>query len=96
MATSSLENRQVQASEHVVSRAMADGEMVLLDLRSEQYFALNDLGARTWECMAAGHSLDQMVADVSTESGQESEVVTRDVNEFLDDLISAGLVTAET
>lgn len=79
-------------SENVVSRELADGETVLLDLGSEEYFSVNSLGGMIWSCLASGESLDSLVEHVSKDCGHTAEAVRRDVDEFIEELLAAELI----
>ncbi len=87
-----LEGRRYVPSESVVSKAISDEETVLLDLRTEHYFAVNELGSRAWECLAADGSLDDLVEEIAGEWNEAPDVIRHDMGEFLDNLASAGLV----
>lgn len=82
----------IVASKEVVSREIK-GETVLLDLKTENYFGLNDLGARIWQLTADGASLQEMRVVLAAEFDVGEEMLTKDLERFLGDLADAGLVT---
>jgi len=68
------------------------GEMVLLDLASEQYFGLDEVGVRIWTLLAEGASVGRILDALEAEYDVERAVLERDVDALLDELAEAGLV----
>ena len=70
------------------------GETVLLDLASEQYFGLDEVGTRIWgllnEGQGVGAIVDALLAEYAVERGQLED----DVRELLTALLDAGLIEA--
>lgn len=81
-----------QRAENVVARTL-DGEAVLLDLASEEYYSLNEVGSRIWELADGEHSVDDMVAAIVAEYEAERAQVEEDVLDLLDELGREGLVS---
>ena len=79
--------------DHVLSRSAA-GELVILDLDTDEYYGLEDVGARVWQLLDAGASFAEMISTLLDEYEVEPEVLRRDVADLLGGLIDAGLVTA--
>ena len=48
-----MKDRTFQLSPDVLFQEVS-GEMVLLDLNSEQYFGLDEIGARIWSLLESG------------------------------------------
>jgi hypothetical protein len=84
---------------HVLS-ATRGGETVLLDPVRGRYHTLNDVGARVWELLADGTTLEAIVATIRAEydvplvSGVDP--VEQDVTTLLRHLRAAGLLILET
>ena len=70
------------------------GESVLLDLKSEEYFGLNEVGTRVWQLLASGLDSDQIVRQIECEFLVDIETARRDVAALLADLRRAGLIVA--
>ncbi len=68
------------------------GESVLLDLASEQYFGLDEVGTRVWQLLSEFRALDEVYPVLLDEYEVEPEVLARDLSELLDALVEAGLV----
>lgn len=88
----SLLFRRLRPSPEALSQAVA-GETVLLDLRSEKYFGLNDVGTRVWDLLQHTDDVaairDRLLAEYAVAEPQ----LDADLNELLGRLLAAGLVT---
>lgn len=71
-----------------------DGEAVLLNLDSERYFGLDDIGVRFWQLLETTGSLDEVVAQALLEFDVDEATLRRDLTVFLSELQQAGLVMA--
>jgi len=68
------------------------GETVLLDLASEGYFGLDDVGTRLWSLLAEGKTVASMVDSLHEDYEVEKSVLENDVRSLLEKLLSAGLI----
>jgi hypothetical protein len=82
---------KVSICEDVVSE-VADGEVVLLDLKRGVYYALDPVGSRFWGLLQAGKDLDAAHASLLEEYQVAPEQLTRDLERLLEDLSGRGLV----
>ena len=78
-------------SPDVMMQELGD-ELVLLDMRSEHYFGLNEVGARVWQQMSEGCDLDTMVRTLTEEFDVDEATLRADVERLIADLADAGLV----
>lgn len=69
-----------------------DGEAVILNTKSGQYYSLNEVGTRIWELLSEGLSKDEIVSAITEEYEVSPEQAVRDVSELIKDLITSGLV----
>ena len=88
------EDRTFVASENVLFQEVSD-EMVLLDLSSEKYFGLDEVGTRIWVLLNEGKSEAQILDVLEEEYEVNRETLVRDVSELLGKLVEAGLITAK-
>jgi len=83
---------QITVSPEVLFQEVG-GEAVLLDLASESYFGLDDVGMRIWQLLQKQGSLsvvsERMLAEYDVEPARLEEDLLRHVGE----LAAAGLVT---
>lgn len=69
-----------------------EGEIVILDLKSSSYMAVNNTGRVIWKALTSGATRDQLVADLMGTFSLSEEVAERDVDEFLESLEEAHLL----
>lgn len=83
----------LRVPEHVLMRRIGD-EMVMLNLDSEGYYGLNEVGARLMQLVETGATLEQIIEQLSCEFEVEREQLEQDVRALAADLIAAGLLVA--
>ena len=72
-----------------------DGEMVLLDMNSENYFGLDEVGTAIWQAMQEKETL-QEVLDVLLEQYEvESDVLEKDLTNFVAKLVESELIEVD-
>lgn len=71
------------------------GEAVLLDLASEQYFGLNDVGTQIWHLLAEHRQLSLVHARLLSEYDAEPGILEQDLLELVGALVESGLVSLE-
>lgn len=70
-------------------------ESIVLDLHSEQYFGLNEVGTRIFELLALDPSLQPTFAALLTEFDVAPEQLQQDLLDLVGKLAHAGLVTLD-
>ena len=70
------------------------GETVLLDLDSESYFGLDEIGTRIWILLNEGRGQGGIVDALLEEYEVERDTLEADVAELLGNLLEAGLIKA--
>ena len=78
-------------SEEVLSQEV-NGETVLLDLKDESYFGLNEVGTRVWQLLQDSPTVEETLDTLSDEYDVRREQLASDVGELLARLVEAGLV----
>ena len=68
-----------------------DGESVLLNLRSESYFGLDEMGTRVWELLKS-ESIQRVYEALLADYDVDPEILRVDLSELLDNLVQQGLV----
>ena len=89
MKTSLLE--KVVPSKDVLTQEVS-GEMVLMDLSSEQYFGLDAVGTRVWNLLEQGTAPADLLSILLREYEVEQQQLESDIEELLGQLLEAGLV----
>ena len=69
------------------------GEMVLLDLSSESYFGLDEIGARIWQLLHEGTNMGEVLDTLLQEYEVERQVLEADLGKLLGKLADAGLIS---
>ncbi|HQR73215.1 MAG TPA: PqqD family protein [Sulfurovum sp.] len=72
-----------------------DGEMVLLDMESENYFGLDEVGTAIWQAMQEHEILHEVFEVLMEQYEVEAEVLQNDLSEFVEKLLESGLVKVE-
>jgi len=84
-------NQKVTFAETVFAQEV-DGEMVLLDMESENYFGLDEVGTAIWQAMQEHGNLQEVVDDLLNQYDVEAEVLEKDLEDFVGKLLESGLV----
>ncbi len=85
-------NQTVVISGDVLAQEVS-GEMVLLDLKGEQYLGLNEVGARIWKSLQQGETLKMIYEVLLLEYDVEDDVLKRDMEKIISEMEEAGIIT---
>jgi len=77
----------------VVFKRLED-RMVLVDLKSNQIFELNSTGARVWELLQEGVSVDTLIDRLEAEFEADPATLRTEIESLLSDLLSEGLIAS--
>lgn len=78
----------------VVSTRTGD-ELVLLSFTSDTYYGLNPVGARMWELLGQGASMDTLCDTLLAEYSVAEEVLRSDIRTIMQDLDAQSLIVAQ-
>jgi len=81
----------MKRSESAMSREL-DGEIVILDVPSGRYFALNDVGALIWDRLEHDTDHQSLIDAVTKEFDIDRSTAAGDIDALLDQLAEAGLI----
>lgn len=73
-----------------------DGESVLLNLDSERYFGLDEVGTRVWQLLGVHRSLERVCEEMLKEYEVDEAELRSDLLRLARDLVDAGVVVAES
>ena len=82
----------VTDNSHLRTIVNQDGAAVL-DTKLGSISTLNSTGAYVWQGLERGESLETIVANLSRETGEQPEVVGRDVRDFVETLRAQQLLS---
>jgi hypothetical protein len=94
MMKASFTYAHVRAPDHVLVRELGD-EAVLLDIESEEYFGLDDIGAAMWKALTTTSSVEEAYNGLLEEFEVETTILHQDLNQFVDRLTTTRLLKAE-
>ena len=67
-------------------------ESVILSLKSERYFGLDEMGTRMWSVLTTAPSLQEAYDTLLSEYEVEPEILRKDLEELLQKLVEQELV----
>jgi hypothetical protein len=71
---------------------VVDGEAVLLNLKSECYFGLDEVGVRMWQALTEMDSTKAAYESLLAEYDVEPEKLQHDLEDLIDQLVEHGLL----
>ena len=90
-----LETQKITISDHALSQEV-NGETVILDLKSESYFGLDEVGTRIWQLLQE-HGEAKKVFDVMLdEFDVDADTLASDMKNLIDDLVDKGLISSDS
>jgi len=87
-------NKKIKISPDVLSQVVS-GETVLLDLKNESYFGLDEVGTRIWQLLLENRDMESVMETILSEYDVEAEQLRQDLDDLVQKLIEAGLVKIE-
>jgi hypothetical protein len=86
---------RVSISDHVLFQEI-EGECVLLNMASEQYFGLDDVGTRIWQFLVEEGDPAKVLTQLRQVYNVDEATLRTDLAKLLEQLSSEGLVSLET
>ena len=68
------------------------GESVLLNLKNERYFGLDDVGTQMWKALVASDSIQAAYERLLAEYDVEANQLRQDLDDLIQKLLEQGLV----
>lgn len=87
-----LSQATIQADMDVVDGAV-EADLVLLDLRSSQYFRLNRTASALWAFIKTPRSFQEVCAELKDRYQLQDDVAQRDATVLIENLLAQGLVS---
>ncbi len=79
----------------IVSKQLDDGKSVLVDGKTRKFFAINETGSVIWNGLKEDKSPDEITLLLTIDFAIEREEARAHVDEFIDRLISDGILTTK-
>jgi predicted RND superfamily exporter protein len=83
--------RPLKPAADVLHQQLGD-ETVLLNLRTEQYFGLDEVGSRIWQLIAKGEDVQNSITILLREYDVEESELRADVERLIRELLNASLL----
>jgi Coenzyme PQQ synthesis protein D (PqqD) len=83
----------IHISPEVIFREVL-GEAILLNLKTERYLGLDEMGTRIWKLLETSGSVQSTFTTLLEEFEVQPGRLESDLREFIDKLIENGLITA--
>ena len=87
-------NQTIALSPDVISQEVS-GETVLLDLESENYFGLDEVGTRIWQLIKETNDLSSIFNTLMEEYEVTEERLQQDLTVLLTEIEDLGLITLQ-
>jgi hypothetical protein len=71
-----------------------DGEAVLLNLDSEKYFGLDEVGTRMIKALTSGHTVEEACASLLEQYDVDPDTLKADLEHLIEKLLAKGLIQA--
>ena len=82
----------IKISSEVLTQEVG-GETVILDLKSETYFGLDEVGTRIWQLLVEKEDIQTINSTMLNEYDVEEDQVEKEIQNLLTQLDKAGIVT---
>jgi len=93
MSSVSFSSRAQIAPEVIIQEV--GGESVLLDLKTERYLGLNEVGTRMWQALLESDSIQAAYETLQAEYDATPQQLEEDLRDFIDRLLANNLITTE-
>lgn len=84
--------QKIEISSEVLTQEVG-GETVILDLKSESYFGLDEVGTRIWQLLQEQKDIHTITATMLNEYDVKEEQLKKDIQNLLTKLGDAGIIT---
>jgi len=84
----------IKISSEVLTQEVG-GETVILDLKSEGYFGLDEIGTRIWQLIQEQKNLQSVTETMLNEYDVEPDQLKTDIKNLINELVKSGLVDLE-
>lgn len=83
----------VEPEDEVIFQALHD-EMVLLNMKTQEYFGLDDVGSEMWNLLVEHGNVEKVVAVLADRYNVDQDTLRRDTLILIGRLMEAGLLKA--
>ena len=83
---------RIKIGEEILIKELED-EAVILNLKNESYYGLDEVGTRMWNVLTNSDSIQQAHEILKEEYEVDSDTLLRDIGLFVKDLVENEMVT---
>ena len=87
-------NQKITFADTVFAQEV-DGEMVLLDMQSENYFGLDEVGTVIWQAMQDQRCLKDILLVLMEQYDVKEDILEKDLLTFTHALVENGLIEVD-
>ncbi|MGH9873626.1 MAG: PqqD family protein [Pyrinomonadaceae bacterium] len=87
-----MDNSRFVPLAHIVATQLDDGDGVLVDLNTRQYFQLNETAMLIWRALENGQSFDHIVGEIIAAYRVSNEHAVASASRLLNQFYERGLV----
>lgn len=84
--------RAINISSEILTQEVS-GETVILDLKNESYFGLDEVGTRIWKLLQQEKDIQSITEAMLDEYDVEEKQLGKDIQALLSQLNEAGIIT---
>jgi hypothetical protein len=82
---------RVEVPKHVLVRFL-EKESVFLNLETEQYYGLDEIGTRMWQLLTTAASIEDAYTELFAEFEVDAALLRQNLSELLERLVDKGLL----
>ena len=83
--------KRVSIPDGVMLREL-DNEAVILNVNSERYFGLDEMGTHMWQLLIEAHTIQQAYDDLLESYAVEPDTLRNDMTHLIEELVQHGLL----
>lgn len=87
-----LFTKSIEVGDNCLIEYLPDGEAVLLNTSSEQYFGLDEIGVEMWNALSSSHSIEDAYRALLDEYDVAPDQLRSDLERLVEDLAAHGLL----
>lgn len=86
--------KHFKVSDHVLFQEIM-GNYVLLNMESEKYFGLDEVGARVWQILADEENPSKVLEQLQAEYDVDPEILRKDLIKLIEEMRQENLIIVE-
>ena len=95
MTAKITKNTLISISEEQITGDLLDGEVVILNMKDDVYYGLDEVGGRIWSLIQDPITFDEIVQHLLEEYDVEYQECVNDVRELLEEMLTKGLIEVQ-